>query len=139
MSMRPIYENVRTLRDEDAVAETLAAAWRCEHYKLPRSYHVDRWLERDGRLVCWLEIKCRNQRYDTFFISLQKVLSARSMARETYAPFVIAVSLPDGIFWMKDAGETLDVRRGGRSDRGDPADMEPMVHFAMSRFTLLRT
>lgn len=135
---RPTYENVVTMRAEDEVAARVATKCRGELHKNPRSYRIDYMLTRGGAANAWLEIKCRAQRYDTLIVSLGKVMAGRELARETRLPFILVVSLPDGDYYREvKADEPLLIARGGRVDRNDPADMEPVVHFLMTEFKAL--
>ena len=135
MNARPIYENAHTLRAEDEVAGRVGSRWRCALRKLPRSYSIDYMLMRDSVVIAWLEVKCRDKRYDTLILSLGKVMEGRRLSRETGRPFVVVVSLPDGDFWkVVTPDESLVIALGGRVDRNDPADMEPVAHFDMREF-----
>jgi len=98
--------------------------------KLPVSYGFD-FLVKNGRSSSVWEVKRRSKAYDTWFVSLLKLLKAKqyeSLGIEAYAlveidkvPYKVRLTeTPHHIGW------------GGRSDRNDSADQEPMVHYKLS-------
>lgn len=135
--MRPTYENSDSLQQEREVAELLGKKWKCRVIKLPRAYHVDYALVRDG-LKGWAEIKCRNKRYDTYMLSLHKALNGLTLAEQTKAPLYLVVRIPDGIHWVQMSRTMVgDIDFGGRADRGDWQDREPVIHIEMDLFRRL--
>ena len=98
--------------------------------KLPVSYGFD-FLVKNGRKATVWEVKRRSKAYDTWFVSLLKLLKAEqyeSIGIEAYAlveieniPYKVRLTeTPHHIGW------------GGRKDRNDLADQEPMVHYKLS-------
>lgn len=131
---RPIYENAASLTAEDGVIRALCGAWRCEAKKLPRSYGLDYLLLRGGLAQAACEVKVRGRRYDTLFLSLHKVAATLQFSHVSLPSFLV-VAWPDGLYWRElsfDAGAYLGF--GGRTDRNDPADLEPVVHWPASSF-----
>ena len=103
--------------------------------KLPVSYGFD-FLVKDGSMAQVWEVKKRTTAYETWFVSLLKLLKAKqyeSLGIEAYALVEIAqvpykvrlTETPHYIGW------------GGRMDRNDSADQEPMVHYKLSDMTVV--
>ena len=141
---RPYYEKGADLSREDFVAGKLEALSRWQYekdgrqphfdvkfYKLPLSYALDFYTYQ--RVV---EVKCRenpHDQYRTFFIALRKWRDGLVLAKAlgTQGRFVIAVGYTDGIYTLTVdpiAPPLVYVQWGGRSDRNDQGDAEPMVH-----------
>lgn len=110
--------------------------------KLPLSYRVDFSRSAQGRVVEWVEAKKRTNAHDyyvTYFLSLGKVLAGIQMMRETKLPFTICVRFTDGLYAVPPhvVAKWDDLRMGGRTDRDDWQDEEPMVHWRASRLVRL--
>ena len=80
-----------------------------------------------------IEIKTRTKKYETWYVSLNKVMKGMEFRRAGVRPF-FAVSWPDGIFQIELINPPKDIRLGGRKDRGDWQDMEPVAHFPVADF-----
>ncbi len=142
--MRPIYENSASKEKEQAFAEKLCSVWNFCCKKLPISYHLDYALFRKGSLCvsAWLELKCRtndSNKYDTYIISLNKVLVARRIFEVTGLPTVLAVRFQDCDKYtrLSDLSPKMLGKRiamGGRKDRNDWQDVEPVCHIPMAEF-----
>jgi hypothetical protein len=133
---RPLYESPTDLANELDVAGVLAARWKVSPCKLPISYGVDFGLFRDGAPVAWAEIKCRTNardRYATYCIALGKAQAGLMLSRATGRPFAIVVRWTDRLGYLI-VKSIEDIRWGGRRDRGDSADLEPMVHWPTESF-----
>lgn len=139
---RPVYETAHDRARETGVSEALALAWRCEVHKLPRLYACDFAVMRDNVVQAWLEIKVRNASYSTYLLSLHKWIKGVELSEATGKPFLLVVSWPvDGervICYRPLVREPVHVVLGGRKDRGDPNDVEPMVEIPMSGFRTIR-
>lgn len=133
---RPLYESPTDLANELDVAGVLAARWKVSPHKLPISYGVDFGLFRDGAPVAWAEIKCRTNardRYATYCIALGKAQAGLTLSRVTGRPFAIVVRWTDCLGYLI-VKSIEDIRWGGRRDRGDAADLEPMAHWPTESF-----
>ena len=132
---RPAYESDWDRAAEESVCEALVAAWRCSVRKLPLSYRLDYALLRGYDIVGWLEIKVRKKRYDTLILSAHKWMDGLRLSGTFGKPFIIAVQFPDQLLYAKAldfAGVAL--RWGGRSDREDWQDTEPVVYLPIDVF-----
>ena len=135
---RPLYESGLDRANERAVADVLLERWRCSAVKLPISYELDYALVRDGTVRAWAEVKCRRNardRYPTYMISLRKVLAGLAMAERTNLPFLLLVQWADALGWVTPSARGIQI--GGRHDRGDSADVEPVIHIPIDTFSIL--
>ena len=133
---RPVYEKPKDLTNADTVIEHVCAMWHWQAVKLKKFSPVDFALTDRDRIRGWAEIKCRTNestRYPTYSVSLHKVMAGVHQANFTGLPYYVVIGFTDGV-WYINAGryvgyhDRLDVRIGGRTDRNDPMDIEPMVH-----------
>ena len=137
--MRPIYENGATLAAEEATIRRVADRWGVTFQKLPIQYRVDWALIRDGKVACWCECKRRHNnkgKYPSLMLSLSKVTHGLELARQTGLPFLVVVEWDDCLAYWK-ADRISGVRLGGRVDRGDWQDVEPVVDIGIELFTEL--
>lgn len=139
--MRPRYETREDLTREAELSRVASKKFNCTFSKMPDRYGLDFCATRDGRVVCFAEVKVRTtpfSMYQTYMISLGKVMAARNLAGVTGLPSLLIVG------WSDAWGQTrLDIDPwvgsisvGGRTDRGDPQDIEPVVMIPMSAFSI---
>ena len=134
--MRPMYENDNDLRSEKNLISYVSDCWNVASYKLPMSYKIDYVIYRNESLVGFAEVKVRTHTFGTFptyIISLAKVMEARRLARETNTKSILIVSWTDRTGYL-DFFSHHQIRHGGRSDRNDWQDQEPMCHFDLKHF-----
>lgn len=134
--MRPKYETETDLANEAAVADVVASRWLCECRKLPLRYDLDYAIYQDGFLKAYLEIKCRNvpsTQYKTVILSAAKVAAAKHLSASAGTPAILVVRYSDTDKWIDISKETAFHSPGGRSDRGDVQDQEPVAHFAADK------
>lgn len=137
--MRPVYETAANVSAERRVATAFAAACKAQAHKTPKMYEID-WAMHRERLAAWVEVKCRNvvsTQYPTLILSCKKWDAGMRLAERFRVPFILVIGYRDGIFFWKAEDIQLDVGHGGRSDRGDWQDMEPVVHIPIELFTRL--
>ena len=136
---RTQYESEADRRAETSVIEKVVQAFDVDGYhKLPISYVLDFAVTKSNRVIGFVEVKarsCEMQTYPTFFVAVKKVLAAGEFER---------LGLKTRLFvkWRDCIGYTLlrepdQITYGGRFDRGDPADQEPLAHFDINRFSIL--
>jgi len=136
--MRPRYERPRDLTNEQRVAARMKERG-IDLRKLPISYRLDFAMFRDGKLRGFAEVKTRNNRHDTYptlMISLGKVMAARQLAEVSETRSVLLVQYLDGIYWCNFASP-FEVAMGGRWDRGDDDDVEPVAHYPIEAFKMV--
>lgn len=139
--MRPMYENAASLEAETSLKDDIERAWRVSLVKLPISYAVDYAAVRGKSVAAWFELKCRTTlygTYDTYMLSLHKWQALKSLAR--IRPSFLVVRFVDGPWFLRVQADGMpsDVVIGGRFDRGDPQDIEPVVLIDMSKFEKMR-
>ena len=139
--MSKLYENETTLATEEVVAQKLKKAYSIIPVKLPRSYRVDWAFTKNNEVVAWAELKYRSHSfgdYPDLFISLSKYMAGCELKQRTEKPFYILGHFNNGLYsWKHDYGDECKIMMGGRMDRGDPADQEPMVHILNEYFKKL--
>ena len=131
-----MYENDNDLRSEKNLISYVSDCWNVASYKLPMSYKIDYVMYREDSPVGFAEVKCRTHTFGTFptyIISLAKVMEAKRLARETNTKSILIVSWTDRTGYL-DFFSHHQIRHGGRSDRNDWQDQEPMCHFDLKHF-----
>ena len=138
------YESDGDLANETAVASYVGARWNCNFEKLPISYHLDFALTREGAVEGFAEIKCRTSertRYPTYMIALSKLNAAMTLRHVTGLPVFLIVRWRGGEIGYCDLldviMDSLTVEMGGRKDRGDWQDVEPVAHIDIGKFLKL--
>ena len=139
--MRPIYETEKDLEKEERLALAFAQKYGAEAHKLPALYPLDYSYTKDGSVVAFIEIKIRTNSfaaYPTYMISLSKITSARNIHIATGLPVLLAVKWGCGTVGFIDVNSPFEnLTMGGRKDRNDEADIEPVVHWSMEAFTIV--
>lgn len=131
--MRPLYEANRDLANEIDVINRVCRAWSCEAQKIPISYNLDFALIRNGQVAAYAEIKTRSnarQKYPTAFVALKKVMSAKQFG----LPCFLVMQWTDQLGYTRLDRTPDFISMGGRMDRQDSADIEPMAHFKQGEF-----
>jgi hypothetical protein len=149
---RPRYESPEDLANEIAVINRLSDAWTkdgevIDAIKLEDEAAVD-WMllkmkpEEYEVSVGFVEIKTRDfvfGQYASHYISHLKWVKMLKIIDLGFDLFVV-FNLLDGVYWYKVEGdEKFLTKVAGRTDRGDPADQERIVHIPKTRFRRLST
>lgn len=116
----------------DAFTQTLGGLTA---HKLPRADQIDfAIVDEDRQVIAVVEVKCRQQRYETLMLSASKWLRLQEY-RTLGIDALLLVRWPDGTFVAPALPEYLhSLQIGGRIDRGDPEDMEMVVHVRSDAF-----
>jgi hypothetical protein len=141
--MRPIYEKDS---DRDREAESIAVLASSTGSVPIRMAPLSGWdyeMRKGGKLVALVEVKCRSclsTTYRTYLISEAKVRLLREAAIDRGVAGLLLVRWLDGHAWLSltacdPSGWHVEI--GGRVDRGDPRDLEKVVHFPISDFRFL--
>ena len=136
MSYRPKYETRNDLLNEGSIIDFVSNKWNVNFSKLPLSYRLDYALYQKNNLVGFCEVKRRKYRksdFETYMISLDKVIKAKELADITNTKSVLIVSWIDVMGWI-DLNSDFVCREGGRSDRSDWQDIEPICHYQIRDF-----
>jgi hypothetical protein len=132
---RPIYEKEADLDNEQEVLTRLEKAWKCRGQKLPIRYGADYCLTVEGKIKAWAEIKCRDKKYPEMWVSLREWMAGKELAQVTSRPFLLVYAFNGEIYWKNVENDTPEiVMGGGRTDRGDWQDQEPMAVFLIETF-----
>lgn len=137
---RPIYETKADRSRERQVAERLGRLARMQAHPMPLRYKVD-WalIDRHDRVRMWLEIKCRTnamRRYPTYMLSIGKYLDMVHLQQSSNLPVRLAVQWTDHL-GVLEVPAPHEIRIGGRSDRNDWQDQEPVALFDVSFFNVI--
>jgi hypothetical protein len=140
---RPLYET-----EDDQLNEAAALYLFCRRFDLTykkirvlSDYTPDATFWRDGRRVGVGEVKVRTNargEYPTYLISKAKLDSIWGRWHPT--PFVLIVAWTDGTGWVtvdRNALDSWEVQRGGRTDRGDDLDIEDCYLIPIEQFRAL--
>lgn len=126
-----MYESASDRSRERSVADAVFQPYGLEPVKLPVAYELDFAVMRGATMVGVAEVKVRDRAYGTLMLSLHKAQALRRFADEGLIAWLL-VHVPAGIYVKRMlTGERLNIRLGGRADRGDWQDIEPVAHFPM--------
>ena len=138
---RPIYESQVDLTHENKMKPFLEAKWNCTLHKVPLKYQVD-WLAMRGKdPMAFVEFKHREKlsidAYPRYMISLDKWMKAKQLCKEVEIPFIMVITFTEGTYYGVFAHNGLHEVTygfGGRYDRGDAQDVEPMIYLPLKKF-----
>lgn len=137
--MRQRYESAGDRNIENMIFDFLDQEKGFQLHKMPISYRLDAIAFRASECRGFAEIKRRNNestKYPTYMISLGKVMAARQLTTETGLRSRLFVLFTDHLTAIDFAAE-FTVGIGGRTDRGDSADIEPCAFFDMDQFDII--
>jgi len=136
--VRPVYETEADLQNERRLIAAVADCWKCQPRKTPKFYKVDYGLYRNDELFAWAEIRNRNidiDTYPTFHLSVMKAITLYEVGYRTDKPSFIVVGLRDRVvFHQMRLAASYRITAGGRTDRNDPDDEEPVVNIPWEQF-----
>tara|TARA_R110000796_G_scaffold80084_1_gene177348 strand:- start:908 stop:1324 length:417 start_codon:yes stop_codon:yes gene_type:complete len=135
--VRPIYETSFDIGREAAVATLFAEANDMAWVRNPSKYPIDISFTEDNQIVLFGEIKCRKVKkdtYPTYMLSVSKVIAAKALTDATGVECLLIVDWKDTSGWINLSDKPDSVGFGGRTDRGDRQDVEPVVYFNIDRF-----
>ena len=139
--MRPRYVKPADRENEKrvmvALAEKLPATTSRQVVQSPGDY--DGKILIDGKLACIVEVKGRTgsgDRFETWHIAKEKLDKCLAHSRSLGVPFILLFSWDSDIYYWSVPQDIskLEVRDGGRYDRGDQFDIEPMAHIPRKLF-----
>jgi hypothetical protein len=138
--VRPRYEMPKDLTREAEFSRVVGQKFYCTFSKMPDRYGLDFCMLRDGAVTAFAEVKVRSNprdKYPTYMIALSKVMSANGLNAATGLPCFLLVRWTDcwGYVRLDGKVEQGSLSVGGRTDRGDPQDVEPVSLIPTSRFS----
>jgi hypothetical protein len=140
---RPKYETDKDLANEKTIIPIIERHFKCKIKKLPISYMFDFLFYREGKAWGCGEYKRRKVAYTKYpfiILSAAKFYKATNFGRMLDAGFHFIVEFDDGIFYaplqieLDYVAKEFDIGWGGREDRGDSQDMEPVIHIPINKF-----
>jgi hypothetical protein len=136
---RPLYETQGNLDAERAIVLDVERRWKCKAHKLPIQYKIDYALTREKKIVAAAEIKVRttpHDKYPTYMLSLSKIQAAVDLSKTLSVPVMLIVKWSDviGVVDLSKAGKLFEI--GGRKDRDDWQDCEPVGLIPVKDFML---
>lgn len=139
---RPLYETSRDSDNERKVAEQIGSCTGSVMKKNPKAYPIDWCAYKSSKLTAWIEIKCRSNakdKYPTLLLSYHKIVDGINLSATSGASFMLFVRFTDGVFYWRCPKDVTSYRvdNGGRTDRNDSQDMEPVIHIPMEEFIKL--
>jgi hypothetical protein len=141
---RPMYETKQDLINENEMKSVLEAKWSCVLNKLPIKYNLE-WLAMRGKApTAFIEFKHREKlsikSWSRYMMSLDKWIRAQQLSKEMKIPFIMVVTFMEGTYYgifPHDDLHDVEYMWGGRYDRGDKQDVEPMVLLPLKFFKKL--
>ena len=141
--MRRTYETDADLGREREIASYLERTWNCNLRKLDKYGAFDFAFEKvndEGMLVVcgFVEIKrrnCKHDAYPTILVSASKRQHAISMLDATGCSAGFVIVYDDLVRLISFTAPPCYTTVGGRSDRGDSADQEVVLHYKIDRLT----
>ena len=138
--MRPLYETQQDRDNEQSMAHLIEGQFDCSLTKMPIKLSLDYMATRNGSAVAFIEARQRKtpmQQYPTYMISLYKAMMASTLTEATGLPCFLAVQWSDVAGICRLPSESMDIRIGGTTRRGDPQDIEPMAYFDVASFKVI--
>ena len=143
--MRPIYETPGDRAREASVVDAFASHYSLETIKLPARYPFDFAVLRDSDdgnvITAFGEVKVRTHAcgaFPTVILSVAKWSEGMALVERTGTRFLLVVGWDSGsdVRWVDLTTLTGPPRiaPGGRQDRGDSDDAEPVVHIPIHVF-----
>lgn len=135
---RPLYETQKDLAHEKYVAKKIATAYGLRLQKMHKKLSIDFMaFNKSGLAVAVIEVKRRHSRhnkYPTIILSLMKFNRGVEFYRSNNLNFIFVVEFDDGIYayqYLPD--DIFKISFGGRTDRGDSQDMEPVIQIPINK------
>jgi hypothetical protein len=141
---RPAYEKHKNREDGWQTASDFSKIHGFSFRKNPNQYRINYSMVRGGRIECFLEARERTHefgKYPTEMVTLAKWIAGVEMGRVTGKPVLLAVSYGDAqkVVRIAEGASGVYYGWGGRTDRGDAQDVEPVIHIPKERFMPIDT
>jgi hypothetical protein len=138
--MRQRHETEADLERERQAASKFSRRRKCVLHKLPIFYEIDYLIEFQGLIRGVLEVKCRDFHsydYGTIFLSLHKYKALCEYGRLVGGTADLVVQLRDKMLTanlLSYHPSSMRIAFGGRTDREEPQDQEPVLHIPIDWF-----
>lgn len=137
---RQMYETPHDRENEANLISALGPRMRCQFKKLPIKYGLDYIVIKEENPVGFVEFKFRTipmGKYDTYMISLHKVMMARELMEVTGLPAYLIVQWTDAVGRIRFPTRVQELGYNGRRDRNDSDDVEPVALLPIKDFEVL--
>ena len=129
-------------RDKELAAILTFCKYRgeCIPFKLPRTYTVDFAITSFGakKILCFVEVRHRTHAFGDFpdvWSNMKKIQFASRFSQ--YAPVLFLVCWADGKMGWVDLSKPDHFIVGGRNEKRNDEDVEPLGVFGLEKFTML--
>lgn len=141
---RTLYETKEDLANEKTAFVDIKKHFKVTGNKLPKQYRLDFILYNKGSVWAVVEYKCRRgiktDTYPDIILSCAKFMEGKRWVRDFRCKFYFVVEFSDGLYCVEltylDTGYAV-VTRGGRTDRDDWQDIEPVIRIPIDNFKRL--
>lgn len=135
--MRPVYETSADVKRELEIARCAASFFERTLIKTPKLYPFDYCFATKNRVNAFVEVKVRDKAYNHYMISAHKVSEIVRMAAlfRDVEPLLVVCwekELQLGVANLAKCNKWCAI--GGRTDREDALDVEPMVMIPIDQF-----
>lgn len=140
---RPLYESNEDLKNEKIIAETISNVFGMKLKKLHKKFAIDFMaFDLNGdNAVAVIEVKRRknnHNKYSSVILSLTKFNRGIEFYQANDLAFIFVVQFDDGIFvYEYSPNDLLMIVFGGRTDRNDEQDFEPVVQIPINKMERL--
>jgi hypothetical protein len=142
MTDRPVYEQEQDVQNALQAIQVANKALQARAVPLPRFHVADYVMYRGAQPIWFLEVKCRNVphwKYSSVMLFERKWSGLRALATEQKLAVGLWVRWTDDIYGLCRLDVLADrppIHLNGRTDRGDPADVQPSVNIDLRHFSL---
>tara|TARA_A100000172_G_scaffold69562_1_gene49661 strand:+ start:942 stop:1388 length:447 start_codon:yes stop_codon:yes gene_type:complete len=137
---RPVYEKQMDRDNEAELALIVTQKWKCQMSKMKDKSAFDYAAIRSNEVMAFIEMKTRKtemNKYPSYLISFTKVWKAKQLYQALHLPVFLLVKWADKIAFTALHNCKPKVQIGGRKDRQDPSDIEPVAMIPLEDFLLL--
>ncbi len=140
---RPIYETDTDRVEQWLAVVPLSVLTGTVAVEMPPLAPWDFEMTRNGSAVALVEVRCRSNaraKYETFMCAARKLVKLQAAANARRIASIMLVRWSDAVGFVKlNAIDLATFGRavGGRVDRNDPLDIEPVSHIPIDMFTLM--
>jgi hypothetical protein len=135
------YENEQDRKNEEAVIKEIARRYGCDYRKLPVRYVVDYGLFRGRDLAYFAEVKCRKiprHQFPDLILSLFKFGALLDLQSTHSIPALLVACWTDSMGITRVPLSGMRIGWGGRTDRADDQDTEPVVYIPVDHFSKMQ-
>ena len=136
-----VFKEREDTQRETEVARMLERAWGCTLHPYAGLSVIDWWVEKQGRVSAFAELKCRSHdstRHPTVFLNHRKWV-ALSLSQLSRVPALFIVRFTDQIRWIRlnDIDPSKLIIGGLSRKHHSDNDIEPVIEVPVDRMTLL--